>query len=341
MNSRQRVFSILQGKPVDRRPFGGLMSLYGAKLTGCPLFKYYNDAAEYARGQDAIRQTICPDFLIGPFMLAGYGEAFGSTLRYFDNYVPNLLKPVISCPEDLSRLIVPDIDSHPRLLYFRDALRRIKASHGTEAQLVSIVLNPLDLPLVIMGLDAWLRTVLTDEDSTRKMLDIVIPFFVRYCNALFEDGADALAIPMAFLTRDITTRSLAANFAVPILREALAELKGPVIAHHTGSSFFDTLDLLCDLPNLIGLAMDADDDIVAARSLVNSETVLFAGPDGPSLHTVSADWVKATCLERLSTLRNDPRYVPFATGTDVSMDTPVANLIAIRTAVEEFGNGQP
>ena len=341
MNGRERVFNILEGKSVDRRPFGALLSLYGAKLTGCPLVRYYNDAVEYARGQDAIRQTISPDFLVGPFMLAGYGEAFGSSLRYLDTYVPNLLRPVISSADDIPRLTVPDIDEHPRLLFFRDAIRQMKKSHGTEAVIVGIVLNPLDLPIVIMGLDAWLRAVLTDEDGTRRMLDITTPFFVRYCNALFEDGADVLATPLAFLTRDITTRSLVTDFALPVLRAALSEIRGPMISHHVGSTFFDYLDLLCDLPNVIGATMHVEDDIVGARSLVKPETILFAGLDGPSLHTVPAAWIKAKCLEMLALLQDDPRYIPFATGTDVDLRTPVDNLIAMRKAVEEFKKGQP
>jgi uroporphyrinogen decarboxylase len=339
MNSKERFFNLVQGLPVDRRPFGALLSLYGAGLTKCPLERFFNDSESYARGQDAVRQTIGPDFLTGPFLLAGYGEAFGGALRYSDRDVPNLLSPAISSVEEIPNLHVPDVDTNPSLQFIRDAIRRIAKAHGREAVIIGIVLNPLDLPLVIMGLDAWMRTVLTDEDGTRRMLDITIPFFVRLCEALFADGADALAMPMAFFTRDVTTRDIVAKFALPVFREVIPKLKGPVIFHHTGSSFFEYIDLLDTLPGVLGYTMDSRDPLPEARRRIRNEAVLFSGFDGPSLHTLTPDAIRTRCFELLTRMKDDGRFVPFATGTDVDLRTPAEHLIAVKRAVEEFGNG--
>jgi len=339
MNGKERFLNLVQGLSVDRRPFGALMSLYGAGLTKCPLELFYNDSEAFARGQDAVRRTIGPDFLTGPFLLAGYGEAFGGVLRYSDRDVPNLLCPAISSADEIPGLRVPDIDTHPRLLYIRESIRRIAAAHGKEAVIVGIVLNPLDLPLVIMGLDAWLRTVLTDEDGTRRMLDITIPFFVRLCEALFADGADAIAMPMAFFTRDVATRSMVEGFALPVFREVVPKLKGPVIFHHTGSSFFEYIDLLDTLPGVLGYTMDARDPLPEARRRVRNKAVLFAGLDGPALHSLTPDEIRTRCFEILTRMKDDSRFVLFATGTDVDLRTPVGHLIAVKRAVEEFGNG--
>lgn len=88
MNSRERVFATFQGKPVDRRPFTAMLSLYGARLTGCPLRDYYTDASAYARGQTAVREIFRPDILFSPFSLVGLAEAFGGEAKYFDNAPP-------------------------------------------------------------------------------------------------------------------------------------------------------------------------------------------------------------------------------------------------------------
>ena len=339
MNRRDRFMNVVQGKPVDRRPFGALLSLYGAGLTGCPLERYFNDAAEYARGQSAVAEQVAPDLLFGPFILAGYGEAFGGTLRYVDRYVPSLLRPALASIEDLPRLSVPDVDANPRLLFIRDSIRRIKAAHGPDFIVVGIVLNPLDLPLVILGVENWLLAVLSDETATRKMLDVTIPFFIRWCRTLLQDGADVLAMPMSFLTRAITTRSIVQSFALPALRTALSGVDGPVVFHHTGSTFFEYLDLLAGLPAVAGFTMDVRDDLGRARSLVKPEHLLFGGFDGPYLHTLSPGAIRTRCIELLVRSKDDSRYLPFATGTDVELQTPVDRLIAIRQAVEEYGNG--
>ena len=339
MNSRERVLNLLQGKPVDRRPFGAMTSLYGARLTGCPLERHYNEATAYVAGQDAVREALEPDFLFGPFLLAGYGEAFGGTLRYSDGYVPNLRHPAISSVEEIGSLAVPDLDTHPRLLFFRESIRRLAEAHGRDAIIVGVVLNPLDLPIVIMGLENWLLTVLTNEAGTRRMLDITTAFFVRLCEKLFADGADILAMPMAFLSKDITVPRLITEFAMPALRQALAQVGGPVVCHHTGSSFFRIVNLVDSLPATAGLALDVRDSIPEARRRIRPETVLLAGLDGPSLHTVPPDEIRRNCLQALAENRDDPRFVPFATGTDVELGTSLEHLLSIRQAVEEFGHG--
>ena len=339
MNSRERFFNLVKGRPIDRRPFGALLSLYGARLTDCPLERFFNDPQAYARGQDAVRQAVAPDFLTGPFLLAGYGEAFGAVLRYTDDYVPNLLRPAIASAGEIQNLSVPDIDAHPRILFIRDSIRRIAAAHGKEAVIIGIVLNPLDLPLMIMGLDAWLMTVLTDESGTRRMLDITIPFFVRLCAAMIADGADAIAMPMSFFTRDITTKNLVSEFALPVFREALSRVGGSLIFHHTGSSFFDYLDLLDTLPGVLGYTLDVKDPLPEARRRVRNEAVLFSGFDGPSLHTLTSAGIRARSLELLAERKDDGRFVLFAAGTDVDLRTPVDHLLALKLAVEEYEKG--
>ncbi len=339
MNSRERFFNTLAGKAVDRRLFGAMLSLYGAALTGCPLQRFFNDAQAYAQGQSAVRETIAPDFLFGPFLLAGFGEAFGSVLHYSDRYVPALLRPAITDASQISALTMPDIDAHPRLLFYRNAIREMAARHGREAVIVGIVLNPLDLPTVIMGLDAWMMTVLSDEASTRRMLQITTPFFVRLCNALFADGADVIAMPMAFFTRDITSSHLVEHIALPALRNALSQVSGPVVFHHTGSTFFDYLEELDTLPAAAGLTMDEKDALRAARGRIRKETLLFGGLDGPSLHTLTPQDIGKRCRDQLLRMRNDPRYILFATGTDVELSTPLENLAALRRAVEDDASG--
>ena len=63
MNSLERVTAALSGKSFDRRPVSITLSLYGARLTNCPLTTYYTDADEYFRGQEAVYKTFQPDIL--------------------------------------------------------------------------------------------------------------------------------------------------------------------------------------------------------------------------------------------------------------------------------------
>ena len=337
MNSRDRFFNFIQGKPVDCRPWSAILSLYGAKLTNCPAKQYYNDIESYLLGQEAIRETLDPDVILGsPFLFSGYAEAFGAELKYTDNYPPAVKRTPISSAKDIDKLKIPDIDNNPRLYHMRETLRRVSAANKSDAVIVKTLLGPLDLPIVIMGLDSWMMTVLTDEEGVKRMLDITVPFFLKLCHAFLEDGADALFMPMTFLTKDITTTYIAKNFALPVLSEAFSKLEGPVILHHTGSSIFNFVDILDPLPNVLGFTMDENDDLQEARRRIRPESILFGGLDGPTLHSYTEEEVSKKTNYFLNSVKNDKKIVPFLVGTDVAYDTPLEHLLAFRDAVRNF-----
>ena len=336
MNNRERFFNFVQGKPVDYRPWGAVLSLYGAKLTKCPVERYYNDPASYALGQEAVCESIDPGFVMGSFILSGYANAFGAELKYIENYPPNVLRTPISSADEIRKLSIPDVNNNPSLFYMRETLRRVSAAHRNDRVIVEVILSPIDLPMLIMGLDAWMRTVLTDEAGVRRMLDITLPFFIQLCEAYFSDGADALIIPLPFLTKDITTSHIVKTFAMPLLQEAFSKLGGPVVLHHVGSSIFDFVDVLDTLPNILGLCMSAEDNLTEARERIRPESILFGGLDGPTLDTHSADEVRSKTGAFLANVKNDKKLVPFLVGTDTSINTPLENILAFRNTVREF-----
>jgi hypothetical protein len=146
MNSMERLQCLMAGAMADRRMFTLPLSLYGAGLTGCPLEQYYNDPAAYARGQAAVRETFQPDVLFGPLVVAALAEAFGSRVRYSDKVAPVVSAPAIGSAAEWERLPIPDPDRHPRLLYLREALRRVVAEQGGEVPIAAVLVPPIDLP---------------------------------------------------------------------------------------------------------------------------------------------------------------------------------------------------
>ncbi|MCK5174948.1 MAG: uroporphyrinogen decarboxylase family protein [Planctomycetes bacterium] len=338
MNNRERVFATLGGNPVDRPPFTALLSLYGARLTDCPSQQYYTDPAAYARGQDAVRRTFEPDILFSPFFLAGEARAFGGKIKFFDHQPPNLVEPAITSIEQLSSLDVPDIDSDPTLVFFREAISQMAKTSGEYAAIAAILLNPMDLPVMIMGMDGWLQTVLFDTDGFKRMMDLTVPFFTERANALLEAGADCLVTPAAFLNPSVATRDIVERLALPILRDAFEQIQGPVFIHHVGSSFTAFLELFADLPHVIGIAVDHSDNLSEARTKMGTDMTLVGGLDGPNIWKLIPEQVHARCEEILLDRQHDPRFILATSGADVALSTPEENIRAMHTAAESFSH---
>lgn len=337
MTGKERVSAAMQGLPVDQRPFCPLLSLYGARLTGCDLQTYYTDASAYARGQQAVVETFHPDVLAAPFVLAGLGEAFGGELRYFQDQPPNLARPVISSTDELSTLTEPDIDGHPSLLYYREALRRLADQYGHDTIIAAPLLGPFDLPIMIMGLEGWLQSVISAPDEVSRVIEITSPFFLRWVAALLADGADALILPSPFLIPAIITRELAERVVVPVLDEIYAQLPCPVILHSVGSPFLPLLELLGTLPNIAGAVLDEGEDLTTARECLGPDAILFGGLDGGLIWRRTSEEVRTATRRILDERRDDPRFVFTTVGPDVAWQTPPELIQSIQETIAEAG----
>jgi uroporphyrinogen decarboxylase len=341
MNSTERVLAAVQGQPVDHRPVAATLSLYGAGLIECPLTEYYTIARHYAEGQSAVRETFAPDILFAPFIMAAEGEAFGSELTIPRDNPPILKKPVLKESDTWGHLPIPDVDSHPRLVFIREALRRMVRESEGEVPVAAIALSPMDLPVMLLGLEGWLKTVLFHEAKARQLVDVTQAFFIRWTRALFQDGAAVVVIPQAFTNPLIVTADIAVRLSIPALKEALARVEGHFILHHVGQPMIPFLKLYRDaaISNVIGYLIDPADTFADARAVLGPEPVLLGNIDGQSMNQCSPKAVSKVCASLLGERRDDKRFIPATTGADVPLNTPAENILAMIEAIRSRGAG--
>ncbi len=340
MNSIERITASVKGEPTDRRAISPILPLYGARLTGCELSEYYTNASAYARGQSAVLETFEPDVLFGPFALPLEGAAFGSEARILDNQAPNLRKPAIFSVEEMAKLVVPDVNSHPHLLYFQEAIRQMGAEHGQEVPIAAIASGPIDLPALILGIEGWLDALLFNKDGARQMLDLTIAHSVRFINALFSAGASFVAIPVDFASPSIVMRETASGVTVPALKEALSQMKGPIFLHSGGAPLAPSIDLLANVPNVAGFVLNGSDSFEDARKRIGPEPVLVGNIEGPSLFIRKKEDIREECLSALNDRRKDPHFVLGTCMADIGMDTPPENIHVLRESAEHFADLQ-
>ena len=312
------------------------LSLYGARLINCPLSRYFSDPLQYARGQSAISETFRPDVLFGPFAFSLVGASFGSTIREFSDQAPTISSPVCTNPEELGKLRFPDPDTDQSLLYLRDAIYEMAVRFQDDTIVAAILPLPIDIPPLIMGLDAWMETILFDQDGVRLIMDEMIPFFVEFANEIYADGADLIVSPSAFSSPSMVTREIANSFACPILEETLKRLKGPVILHHGGAPVMPHLDLLTGLPSVVGFVVDARDNLAEARSIIGPDPLLLGGPDNLSLPNLTPQEVTQWCRSVLTERDQDPRFILANSGPDIPLATPPENIHAFGSSVEYY-----
>lgn len=337
MNSLGRVLAALQNQPTDRPAFLLNAGLYGARLTGAALKDHYHDPAVFAEGQMAIRETFAPDLLVSPFALAGLGEAFGSRMSVAKRQPPNVAVFAAESAEAALQLPLPDVDSHPQILYLRTCIQILSRKYAGEVPVIGLLASPLDLPPVIIGLEAWLDALLFQPETARALLERLTPFFVALGKAMFSDGATALALTANLANRFMVPDPVVTTLARPALEQALGELPGPVILHHGGCPLLAHLADFTGLPNVVGYVVDAGEDLAAARSVLGPGPLLLGNLSGPTLADLHPDQVSAQCDQALAQRGSDLQFVLATSGADIPLDTPSECLAAITDAVCRAG----
>lgn len=336
----ERVSASIRGQKRDRCAVGPLLSLYGARLTGCVLEKYYTQANAYALGQAMVRELCRPDILFGPFALALEGAAFGSKIQWMEKCPPNIKRPVLASVHEWKNLKIPDPDSDPILQYGYQSVQKMRAMHGQEIAIAAIALNVIDLPVMLLGIHEWLEAVLFYEEEANQLMQKLLPYTRLRINKYFESGADAVIMPCAFANPSILTRELVIRVSLPVMEESLQALNGILILHSAGAPMLPFIDLYRNLPNVAGFVLNSGEDMAEARKRAGTEKLLIGNIEGPLLQYQTEALIAGECTKLLSLAEADSRMILGTAGADIGYETSLDKIQLLHQCCQSFSQDQ-
>jgi uroporphyrinogen decarboxylase len=315
------------------------LSLYGAKLTGCPLPEYYTSPDRYLEGQIAVFEQCRPDILFSPFALALEAQAFGSDICYLHKSPPIVRKPFIRSTTDVGVITVPDMGSDEGLLYLQSSARLLAAHFKGTVPICGVLSSPLDLPAVIMGVENWLEILLFDREKAAGVISLMSDYFVGMANSMFDNGVNFVAMPMMFSNPRLVFEKTVTEVVVPALAAIFGKLKGPVVFHHGGNPLARYLSLYPTIPNIAGFVLDPRDDLAEARQSVGEKMLLLGNLDGPALGLITPAHAVAKAKMILDGRRDDRHFIFATSSADVAWDTPLETITGIYTLIQQYGAG--
>lgn len=328
MTGLERIGSALSGRFADRRATAPLLSLYGARLAGIPLERYYRDPRAYAAGQKAAVDRFDPDALFGPFAFALEAAAYGAELAWTDHAPPNVRRPLGTAVPPTP--VAPERDAGLSALV--DSVRAAAEAFKGERPVAAVLTAPVDLPALLLGIDAWLELLLFDPAAADAWFAFAEDHFAALAGAYFQAGAAFAAVPVMFANPAILTETLIERLALPSLRRAFARSTGPLVFHHGANPLASRISLFKGLPNVAGFVLDERDDPGKARAVLGNEPLLIAGPTGPTLQWRSKESVSRSVRRFLDDRRDDPRFMIATAAADIPYDTDPAVIDAIMRA---------
>ncbi|PKN42642.1 MAG: uroporphyrinogen decarboxylase [Deltaproteobacteria bacterium HGW-Deltaproteobacteria-18] len=336
MTGMERVLCALQGKPADRRAFTLALSLYGARLSGCPTREYYSEPQRYLEGQREVVRLIDPDIVFAPFALPFEALAYGGEGIWLDEFPPNVRKPPF-LGQDMPKPLGDKVLCAPGVSYLVESTRLLAAEFGASKPVCAVATAPVDLPAMLLGIEGWLETLLFDPERAARLMDLAEEHFLRMIAAFFAAGAAFVVVPVMFANLRLVTPALLEETVLPALARAFGQTGGPLVYHHGGNRILDHLQRFSSLPKVAGFLLDPRDSVSLARETLGPQRLMLGNVNGPGLARMHPDKAYASVSALLAERASDRAFVLASSHADIPFDTSPETLLAVRKAVMDAG----
>ena len=260
-------------------------------------------------------------------------EAFGCPIKYCDHEVPTVTAPVVKEAEDLERLRRPVVGDG-RTSVFLDAARRASAYY-TDRPVLGGLIGPYSLAVRLRDMTQVMMDLMLDPDLIHGLLERCVSFLIDYAKAFKAHGAHGVLI--AEPAAGLLSREACEEFSSAYVRrivQAVQDDSFSVILHNCGR----TTDLVSSLAGtgVRGVHFGNAINMMDVLPKVPENVLAFGNIDPAGTFRMgSADDVYLATIRLLMKTSEYPNFV-LSSGCDIPPGTPLANLDAFFTALEEY-----
>lgn len=194
MNSLERTWARLDGKPVDRLPALPIFMIYACDLIGRKYDEYCKDHRVLVAGNMAMVEHYGIDVVsccAYPFAEAG---DCGAELEYFDRQPPACRHHLIHEPADLRRLKLPDPRGGGLMTERLKAIQLYRQQVGDTIPIQGWVEGPLAQAADLRGINEVLEETVTDIGFVRELMDWVVELEITFARAQIGAGANLIGV---------------------------------------------------------------------------------------------------------------------------------------------------
>jgi uroporphyrinogen decarboxylase len=340
MTKRERVELTYEFAVPDRPPFVPAVYEHKAALVG-------RSPSEVCRDGDLIHEAVLreleiydPDVVtVGVDVYNVEAEALGCRVRYFDdsNDVPAVAAPLLGSPADLGKLGIPDPETAGRMPLFLEAAKRLDREMGGAMIVRGALTGPFSLACALAGTANLLVASADDPGFVKRLLEFCGRVTAAYGRAFLAAGVEVVLFDSEASPGAASPRVFH-EFVLPVYRDrVIPALLAAGAAHLPLVIGGDTTPILEDLlaTGATQLLCDAGADLETFKRRCGEERRSFrASVDARLVHRGGPAEIRREALRILQSAGGQPGFL-FGCGV-VAYDTDPANVLALRSALEDF-----
>ncbi len=328
MNSRERVFAMIEGRPVDRLPLMPITMMFAADQAGVKYGAYAADYRVLADAQLRTAEKFGFDYVSAISDPAREPADLGAAVEYFDDQPPALVedRALLADKAALARLKPPDSLGGGRMHDRVRAVALLEERASRNLVVEGWVEGPCAEAADLRGINTLMLDFHDDPAFVRDLFEFAIAMELEFARAQVEAGADLIGVGDA--AASLVGPKLYNEFVQPCevrLVEGLHALGARVRLHICGN----TRRILEGMGRAGADIVDLDyfSPLALARAAMGPDQVLLGNLEPVN---VLRNGTPAAVAEAVAECHREAgaRYIVGA-GCEVCRDTPEANLRAL------------
>jgi len=186
------LLSALRCQPTSRVPWVPFVGVHGGALVGVDATEYLQNADHIVAGLEAAAKLYKPDGLPVVFDLQLEAEILGCQLAWAKETPPSVASHPLNDDYNLESLPKFSVEAG-RIPLVLDAVRRTKASLGSDVALYGLLTGPLTLALHLRG-DDVLLDMFDEDENVPRLFDFCAEIAVKMVDAYLDAGIDVIAV---------------------------------------------------------------------------------------------------------------------------------------------------
>lgn len=333
MNSKERLFARLAGKPVDRIPNLNIVMMFAAKHAGIPYGKFCKDYKALVAAQTKTAIDFGIDIL--STMSDPYREVhdYGAPIRFQEDDLPICEKLLIKEPEDLPNLknFDPKADGG-RIANNVHAIETLKSENGDEFAVLGWVEGPWAEFTDLASVEEGMMMQYDEPEFVQEAMEFITNKAIECAIAQIEAGADIIGVGDA--AASLVSAEAYKGWILPL------EMKIFNAIHAHGAKV--KLHICGNINHLMPLMVDSGADIIDADYMVDYDKALELAEGKCSISGnlnpvgLIMQGTPETIREKTLSLKNLPcKTSIISSGCEIPRNTPEENVMAIHNALME------
>lgn len=335
MNSKERLNKFMAGEQVDRLPNLTIIGAVGTQYTKISLEDFCKDYSKMVESAVIAALDLELDFIQIGSDLCREAEAFGATVKYYPNQLPQVVKPAIRDIHEIGKLKPLKISEHKRLSDVIEAAGKANTMQSERHPMVALP-GPFTVAGNILGMETLMTATIDETSAVEELLEITAETSLSFIRALSDIGISYVYLPdpMVSLIGPAFYRDVIMNYH----KKLFGELKSRNM--HTRLHICGRTEHLIPYTSLCGaeiLDVDHVTDLAGILPIAGNRCILNGNIDPvKDVYRATPEHTKAAILSCAKAA--DGYRMLFMPGCELPYDTPLENIRAIHDALIELSS---